>query len=182
MQNHITAEITHMYREPNLIQNGIVVRKSSIHGYGVFAEKAIKKNEVIEECHIFFTEGNEKGLTNYYYAIDNQNALLSGQGLLYNHSYQPNVDYFFDLERKLAVFKANISIKAGEELLISYGENWFSSRNLRVKKISRWKMWFYPKYSFFMRAGIVCAVVLLLTKLIPYMPFSFLILSNHLPQ
>ena len=34
-----------------LIQGRTEVKKSSIHGYGVFAIKDIKEGDIIEECH-----------------------------------------------------------------------------------------------------------------------------------
>ena len=34
-----------------LIQGRTEVKKSSIHGYGVFATEDIKKGDIVEECH-----------------------------------------------------------------------------------------------------------------------------------
>ncbi len=41
-----------LYHNPKL-----EVRKSSTHGYGVFAKEDIKKGELLEECHYRAVEG-----------------------------------------------------------------------------------------------------------------------------
>jgi hypothetical protein len=60
--------------------------------------------------------------------------VLTGFGLLYNHSTQPNLTYFFEEKYQITVFQAMRSIKKGEELLIDYGDLWMESRNMKVKR------------------------------------------------
>ena len=50
-----------------LFQNKIFVKKSSMHGYGVFAAKKIRKGEKIEECYILISKGGDKVLEDYYF-------------------------------------------------------------------------------------------------------------------
>lgn len=122
-----------------LFQNKIFVKKSNIHGYGVFADKNIKKNERIEECYFILSNCEDDVIIDYVFDLKGRSALLLGYGSLYNHSEDPNTDYTLNKKRKIATFKAIRPIKKGEEILISYGEEWFSSRNKREKKSSKIK-------------------------------------------
>jgi SET domain-containing protein len=116
-----------------LIQNKIRVKKSLIHGYGVFAEKAIKKGQIVEECHAVITRVEDDILGDYFFNIRGRNAVLTGFGWIYNHSEDPNVDYEFNFKHRIMVFKAERNIKKGEELYVSYGDDWFESRDTKPK-------------------------------------------------
>lgn len=116
-----------------LFQNNVLVQKSNTHGYGVFAGKTLKKGEKIEECYIIVTKGGDKGLEDYYFDANRKYAILTGFGIIYNHSNNPNADYTFNLKTKVATIKATKTIKKGEEIHISYGDKWFSSRGLQSK-------------------------------------------------
>lgn len=116
-----------------LFQNKLIVKKSSLHGYGVFAGKNFKKGEIIEECYIISTRGGDKKLQDYYFKVNNNYGIFTGFGIIYNHSDDPNADYFINAKRKLVTFKADRAIRKGEEIHISYGEKWFSSRNKKSK-------------------------------------------------
>lgn len=116
-----------------LFQNKIVVKKSSMHGYGVFAEKTIKKGEIIEECYIVMCRGGDKGLEDYYFDVNRKYAIFTGFGIIYNHSDDANADYKINVKRRLTTIKAARTIRKGEEIFISYGDEWFSSRGLEAK-------------------------------------------------
>jgi SET domain-containing protein len=116
-----------------LFQNKIIVRKSSIHGYGVFAEKSVKKGEIVEECYALLTRVEDDILGDYYFYIRGKNGLLLGYGSIYNHSEDPNVEYNYIPKHQIMVFKANRPIKKGEELFVSYGDAWFKSRDSVAK-------------------------------------------------
>jgi SET domain-containing protein len=49
--------------------------------------------------------------------------------MLYNHSHEPNVEYVED-EADTIAFRALRNVKAGEELTIDYGEEWWETRGL----------------------------------------------------
>lgn len=116
-----------------LRRNQLVVKKSPTHGYGVFAGKTIRKGELIEECYIILTRGKDRALEDYYFDAKGKDALLTGFGIIYNHSDDDNADYKLDVKRRLATFVAMRTIKKGEEIFISYGEEWFSSRGKKPK-------------------------------------------------
>lgn len=118
-----------------LKQNKIHVKKSTTHGYGVYAGKTIKKGEVIEECYLILTRGKDRALEDYYFDADGKYALLTGFGIIYNHSDNENADYKINVKRRLAVIKANRTIKKGEEIFLSYGDKWFSSRKIKPKAV-----------------------------------------------
>lgn len=116
-----------------LKRNKIFVKKSRLHGYGVFAAKLIRKGEIIEECYIIISRGGDKKLEDYYFDAKGKYALLTGYGIIYNHSEDPNADYFINTKRRLATIKADRNIRKGEEIFVSYGEKWFSSRGKKPK-------------------------------------------------
>lgn len=119
-----------------LFQNKLIVKKSKVHGYGVFAGKNIRKGEKIEECYFILTSGGDRTLEDFYFqAKKRKYALLTGYGIIYNHSDDINADYSINVAKRIATIKAVKAIKKGEEILISYGDKWFSSRGLKSKKI-----------------------------------------------
>jgi len=117
-----------------LFQNKIVVKTSSTHGYGVFTLKALRKGAIIEECYLILSKkGGDKGLEDYYFDAKGKYGVMTGFGSIYNHSDEPNADYAISIRNKLATITAQRALKAGEEILISYGDEWFSSRGLKAK-------------------------------------------------
>ncbi len=117
-----------------LFQNKIYVKKSPTHGYGVFAGKRIKKGEIIEECYFLITRGKDKALEDYYFDADGKYGLPTGYGIIYNHADEDNCEYHVNTKRRLMTYKAIKNIKKDEEIFVSYGEDWFGSRNKKAKK------------------------------------------------
>lgn len=120
-----------------LFQNKIIVKKSKTHGYGVFALKTLKKGELIEECYIIVSKGGDKKLEDFYFDVKGKYAIFTGYGIIYNHSEDPNADYFINAKQRFVRFKAARKIKKGEEILISYGDEWFSSRGKKSRETSK---------------------------------------------
>jgi SET domain-containing protein len=109
--------------------NTIYVAISSIHGRGVFAQKAIPIGAIIEECPIIKMKLQEmtvrkQMLLNYYaFMIDEQNeytGIALGYGSLYNHSDNCNATYYFDKEKELMIFEATQNIAKNQEITINY--------------------------------------------------------------
>lgn len=99
---------------------------------GVFALEDIKKNQIIETCPTIMIPHNseEKRLSrhaagnlldNYYYDWDKKSWCLPlGFGMLYNHSYTPNMDYLYDTKNKHIQYIAIKDIQKDEELTVNY--------------------------------------------------------------
>lgn len=117
-----------------LFQNNIYVSKSTLHGFGVFAAKTIRKNEKIEECYMIICKGGDRGLEDFYFDARGKYAFFTGFGSIYNHADDPNSDYSININKRIATIKATRTIHKGEEIFVSYGEKWFKSRNLKPKQ------------------------------------------------
>lgn len=116
-----------------LFQNELIVKKSPLHGYGVFAGKKLRKGELIEQCYVLISKGGDKGLEDFYFDASGKNALFTGYGSIYNHSENENADYTINVRKRIATIKASRTIQKGEEIFVSYGDKWFSSRGLKAK-------------------------------------------------
>lgn len=113
-----------------LSQTKLCVKKSLKHGYGVFADKRLKKGEKIEECYFVISRGGDVVLEDYYFDLGRgKYALFTGFGSLYNHDDAPNAEFVINTMNHIATIKAIRPIRKGEEIYISYGDEWFSSRN-----------------------------------------------------
>ncbi len=115
-------------RPPTSIRIG-----ESIHGRGVFATAPIAAGETIEVCPVIelSPEGADWVLADYvvYLADGKGFALMLGYGSLYNHSSDPSAEYAI-LDANTYEFTALREIEAGEEITISYGDDWWSTRGL----------------------------------------------------
>ena len=120
-----------------LFQNKLVVKKSKMHGYGVFANKTIKKGELIEECYVLICKGGDKGLEDFYFDARGKNAIFTGFGSIYNHLDDPNADYTINMKKRLATIKADRKILKGEEIFVSYGDEWFETRNMKPLDLNK---------------------------------------------
>lgn len=121
----------------------VQVKKSEIHGKGIFATKDIKKDEVIEVCPIIILNQEDTkiidntSLYNYYFGWrNNGSAIVLGYGSIYNHSYQPNARYNRDFINNNVIFIAIKPIRKGEEITVNYNGNpnsqekvWFEKRH-----------------------------------------------------
>ena len=124
-----------------LFQNKLELKRSKTHGYGVFAGKTFQKGEKIEECYFILTKGGDQVLDDFYFEAKGKGrykyALLTGFGIIYNHSDEPNADYNINIRNRVTTIKAMKKIKKGDEIFITYGDEWFSSRNKEFKKIDQ---------------------------------------------
>ncbi|MFD2200565.1 SET domain-containing protein-lysine N-methyltransferase [Shivajiella indica] len=121
----------------------IEIRKSPVHGFGVFAGKKINKGELIEEGKLLRLANrlamiNDPVLLDYIildpedYHIEYGPATYMGLGYLslYNHFQEPNAKRVVDFERLTMTVTAIRDIEENEEIFISYGKNFFKFRHL----------------------------------------------------
>lgn len=115
-----------LYKDYLLFANKVIVKRSKIHRWGVFAREEIKKYEIIEEFPYFFIPSNEIQLSpsclTYSYDLHGDSIIGMGHCGLYNHSLEPNVDYEIDKVNEVMRHYAIKDILVGEELTINYGE------------------------------------------------------------
>jgi hypothetical protein len=117
----------------------LIVKNSSIHGIGVFTKNIIDNRALIEECRAIPLDfrskyHNDATILRYCYSFhdetDNELAvhgkilyMLTGNGMLYNHSVQPNA--FWKIDKKNNTFKlfSKVKIEADQEITINYEDN-----------------------------------------------------------
>lgn len=157
--------------EDRLAIGPIYVKKSPIHGYGVFAAQDLAANQVIEECHVLFYDTDKDPLSNYAFSFLEKHAIPLGFGCIYNHSDQPNVQYDLDPKRQLVLFTTLRPLPAGEELLISYGKHWFAARKLRPRTAGLWQRFYYNGGRTLLRTGLLIAAFLAFTQGLRYLSF-----------
>jgi hypothetical protein len=123
----------------------IEVRKSPIHGYGVFAKESLEEGELIEECKLLRYGWrshylNDPVMKDYVWANKGcgciecrnhgtYNYVALGFGSLYNHNDAPNTKQKLDFASETMVVKARKRIEKDEELLVNYGDKYFLVRN-----------------------------------------------------
>ena len=130
-----------------IINPKIEVRKSSIHGYGVFANADIEIGEILEECHFISIGGtslreedkaflSKNDLGKYMFRFPRNTmqeiAWVLGIGSIYNSSPKPNANWETNEKRRLFIFKSIKNIQKGEEILINYQHHleWCKKVNL----------------------------------------------------
>jgi hypothetical protein len=95
----------------------------------VFATRTFAEGETVETCPTVEIAESGGALADYLFESTNEGHFLVvlGFGMLYNHSAEPNVDYYQEDGDSLD-FVATRRVERGEELTISYGDEWWSAR------------------------------------------------------
>lgn len=112
----------------------IEVRKSDVHGWGVFSKEKINKGEIIEECHCLYMTEDEASYTHHLKPIKRNTIRVDdngdfpyvipfGYGALFNSDNDPNIVYLWDSENKILIFKTIRDIESDEELFLNYEYN-----------------------------------------------------------
>lgn len=109
--------------------------RSSTSGWGVFSVGHIEKGETFEIAPLLFipkdtAKGND--LIDYVFKIDDDKyALAMGYASFYNHRNQPMANWKIDPEKAIITFTAIRDILPGEEIFVSYGKNYWKSRDIK---------------------------------------------------
>ena len=115
-------------------QRHIVLGRSKIHGFGVFATKNFRKGEVVEVCPVMSVTDKTKAILlanspkavsdfgNFMFETEDGSALAFGYGSFYNHSVEPNADYSMIecFGRSCLEIVAWRRIEEGDEILLNY--------------------------------------------------------------
>ena len=106
----------------------IYLSTSSAKGLGVFAAKNMSKGDIIEICPIMLIKTRVPELEDYLFLFDNNtHALALGYGSMYNHNNNPTAEW--NLNRNSLTITALQDIKKNSEIFISYGNDYWTSRN-----------------------------------------------------
>lgn len=120
----------------------IQVRKSKIHGWGVFAKENISNGEILEEnAFLVIPIGTNEASSifiDYRFNYPRVNPTLQvipfGFSGLYNHSNNPNAQWETDTENDLFIFKAIKNIDKDSEIFVYYGdENYWNDGRSQTK-------------------------------------------------
>jgi SET domain-containing protein len=103
------------------------LKRSELHGRGVFARRTIAKGEVVEQAPLIVLDGDdwdlvaETRLGGYVYELSKGRcAVAGGLGAFYNHASPANAEYRADAKREVVTVYAVRKIKSGEEVCINY--------------------------------------------------------------
>ena len=111
------------------------VKKSPRGGRGVYATGYFRKGDLIEKCHLIVANDDDWGLalSDYIFSHGESTAAIPfGNGLLYNHDDDPNTDYV--VRDKFMTITAARDIRPGEEIFVSYGDDWWTTRT-HIRKV-----------------------------------------------
>ena len=110
----------------------IQIRRSPIHGWGVFAKFDIVVGEILEEVP-FLKLPIKKGestplLIDYRFNFPSGGDFIYqvipvGFGCVYNHSNTPNAEWYTDTENEIFIFRAIKNIKQDSEIFVFYGDS-----------------------------------------------------------
>jgi len=118
------------------VPNNLYVKWTDEKGYGVFTDKFIKKEELIETCYCIKADDPiSNSLHDYIFNYPKINAiehvLPLGFGCIYNHDenynalwFDSKIPYHFD-------FIAQRDINISEEICTYYGDNYWPLKNKR---------------------------------------------------
>ena len=108
----------------------IELRKSPIHGWGVFAKEDIQSNEILEEIP-FLILPIQKGETSSLFIDYRYNfptgdwkyqVMPMGFAAYYNHSDDANAGWYTDEENDIFIFITNKFIQKDSEIFTYYGD------------------------------------------------------------
>jgi len=121
-------------KEKLIFNPKIEVRKSDIHGWGVFAKEKIKMGEILEETSFLvipMSKGEGSSIFvdyrfNYPRTDWEKQVIPFGFACIYNHSNTPNATWETDTDNELFIFIAIKDIEKDQEICTYYGgENYW---------------------------------------------------------
>ena len=115
---------TQLVRNPKL-----QIRRSELHGWGVFAADSIAAGETLEELPFFPLGMASRAMeaVRYYWPRNEpweSMAVPAGLAMIYNHSESANADWETLESELLFRFFATQDIAKDDEVLIDYGANY----------------------------------------------------------
>ncbi len=121
------------------VHPGVSVTKTKNKGRGVFANKSIAANTLVEIGPVIVMPGADRKLLDQTLLHDyifewedtEQNCCMAlGYISLYNHAYQSNCEYDMDFKKQIITITTIKKVRAGEELFINYNGNWNNDKKI----------------------------------------------------
>jgi SET domain-containing protein len=122
-----------------MIHPSLYIDKTNEKGRGVFTQKNIDANTVIEISPVVVMSAEERILLDktllhdyiFEWGHDSKQCCMAlGYIAVYNHSYESNCEYEMDFEKDVIRIKTIRKIEAGEELFINYNGDWNNSKKI----------------------------------------------------
>ena len=126
------------------ISNKICVRKSDIHGHGIFAKEDISKDEVLEVSRLLrlawrmayqqdpvirdYCWGNTSCKCDQCKMHGPHAYLALGYGSIYNHHNVPNTKIHFDFDNNCYTVTSVMDIQKDQEIFTNYGADYWKHR------------------------------------------------------
>ena len=137
---YVSKMKTVLYHHPH-----IELRKSAIHGYGVFATEDIPSDTILEEVSFIAVPDNVAHDYVFQYprggtplsetiGIKTEHALPLGYACIYNHSDNANASWRTDTMNRLFVFFTVSEIKKDDEIRTYYGSDSYWQHHPHVHK------------------------------------------------
>jgi hypothetical protein len=124
-------------RDPIAPSMGIEVRHSPGKGRGVFAMRPFRRGDLVERAPVLVVPEDEHPhivatvLNSYVFGWgDGGVAVCLGFGSIYNHSWDPSVEYQKHLEGSYIDFVALRDVAPGEELFVNYASSYPDTAHL----------------------------------------------------
>jgi hypothetical protein len=115
------------------IDRRLYVDWSEEMGHGVFTREHIGKNEFVEIAPVVSLDSGKGEFLNYTLLWGDKLVVALGWTMLYNHSDNNSCVFSSNLYDNLLGIMTVREISPGEQLTVSYGSDWFSSRGMEKK-------------------------------------------------
>lgn len=127
---HLWDKAGQRFENPAIRQaKAIEIKKSPLHGQGVFAKKEFLPGKIIEISPVVLLSQQEKEmlrhtlLYGYYFVVDHPEYAIAvglGASSMFNHSYSANAEYTIAMEDEAITVRARKRIRKGEEITLNY--------------------------------------------------------------
>ena len=118
--------------------DAVEIKKSCMGDRGAFATRDITAGELVEACPLVIDARENipygSAMDDYVFSAgDGKVAVAFGYCSFFNHDKDPNVTWKVVSDAKRILFTATRDIKKGDEMFVSYGDNYWISRKIQPK-------------------------------------------------
>ena len=106
------------------LPENLCIQDSPIHGQGVFAKEDIASGSELGECHVFLMQNYDLETKKW----ERKHWMRTSIGAFLNHDMNSNCTV--DVRDNCAFLIATKDIKAGEEITVTYQEQFFEQAGL----------------------------------------------------